>query len=202
MLWGAALCAGLAVQWAHAEAADRQQPLAIEADHLQYDDARQISVFTGSVVLTKGSLVIRGGRVEVRQNAQGDALGTVTAAPGQSASFRQKRDGVQEFIEGEAQTLVFDSRADTLELRGQAQLRRLLGSTLNDQFHGERIVFNNQTREFTLDAAPMPAAPASAPASALGSPKPRVRAMLTPRAATSGAASAASAPLILRADPQ
>ncbi|GAB4405571.1 MAG: hypothetical protein OHK0048_25460 [Rhodoferax sp.] len=189
------------MQWAHAEAADRQQPLAIEADHLQYDDARQISVFTGSVVLTKGSLVIRGGRVELRQNAQGDALGTVTAAPGQLTSFRQKRDGVQEFIEGEAQTLVFDSRADTLELRGQAQLRRLLGSTLNDQFHGERIVFNNQTREFTLEAAPASAAPASA-SGVLGSPKPRVRAMLTPRAASSGAAPAASAPLILRADPQ
>lgn len=39
-----------------------------EADALRYEDARQLSVFTGNVVITKGSIVIAPWRC---QDAQG-----------------------------------------------------------------------------------------------------------------------------------
>lgn len=54
-----------------AESADRNKPMNIEADALRYDDASQSSVFTGRVVITKGTIVIKGARVDVRQDAQG-----------------------------------------------------------------------------------------------------------------------------------
>ena len=56
---------------AHAEKADRQQPMNIEADALRHDAQQQTSVFTGRVVVTKGSIVLRGARLEVREDAQG-----------------------------------------------------------------------------------------------------------------------------------
>ena len=76
----------------------------IEADALRYDDLRQTSVFTGRVVVTKGTIVIRGARVDVRQDPEGYQYGVVTAEPGKLAFYRQKREGVDEFIEGEARS--------------------------------------------------------------------------------------------------
>ncbi|MCP2937323.1 lipopolysaccharide transport periplasmic protein LptA, partial [Salmonella enterica subsp. enterica serovar Typhimurium] len=82
------------------------------ADALRYDDLKQVSIFTGNVVLTRGSIVIKGARVEVRQDPQGYQFGVVTAAEGQRATFRQKRDGENEFVEGESDTIEYDGRAD------------------------------------------------------------------------------------------
>ena len=62
-----AALAGTAV----AEKADRDKPMNIEADALRYDDLAQTSVFTGKVVLTKGSIIIRGAQLHVRQDPEG-----------------------------------------------------------------------------------------------------------------------------------
>ena len=43
-----------------AEKADRDKPMNAEADALRYDDLKQTSVFTGNVVITKGTTIIRG----------------------------------------------------------------------------------------------------------------------------------------------
>ena len=56
---------------AFAEKADREKPMNVEADALRHDDLAQTSVFTGNVVLTKGTILIRGTRLEVRQDADG-----------------------------------------------------------------------------------------------------------------------------------
>ena len=152
-----------------AEKADRDQPMNAEADALRYDDARQTSVFTGNVVITKGTIVIRGAQVEVRQDAQGGQFGVVNGSP---AFFRQKRDGVDEFIEGTAQRIEYDSQADTVRFIGNALLRRLTGGRINDETTGALIVYNNATDVFTVDGGPSNKTP--------GNPTGRVRAMLTP----------------------
>lgn len=101
---------------AHAEKADRAKPMNIEADALRHDELKQTSVFTGRVVMTKGSIVLRGGRLDVRQDADGYQYGVVTAEPGKRAFFRQKRDTLpgapDEFIEGESETIEYDGKAD------------------------------------------------------------------------------------------
>ncbi len=75
-----------------AEKADRNKPMNVESDALRYDDLKQVSVFSGNVVLTKGSILIRGAQIEVRQDPEGYQYGLVTGAPGKQAFFRQKRD--------------------------------------------------------------------------------------------------------------
>lgn len=45
-----------------AEKADRNKPMNVESDALRYDDLKQVSIFTGNVILTKGSILIRGAR--------------------------------------------------------------------------------------------------------------------------------------------
>ncbi len=174
-----------------AEKADRSKPMNVEADALRYDDARQTSVFSGRVVLTKGTIQIRGERIEVRQDPQGFQYGVVTAEPGKLAFFRQKRDGVDETIEGEGETIDYDGRQDIVKFIGKAQLRRLRGSILNDEFNAAIIVYNNTTDVFTLDGAP--GLGKSGSQGQPGAPAGRVRAMLTPKAQT--AASGVATPL-------
>ena len=48
---------------ARAEKADRSKPMNIEADALRHDEVKQTSVFSGRVVMTKGSIVLRGARL-------------------------------------------------------------------------------------------------------------------------------------------
>lgn len=170
-----------------AERADRNKPMNIEADALRYDDVRQVSVFTGKVVITKGTIVIRGARVEVRQDAQGNQFGTVTAEPGKLAFFRQKREGVDEFIEGEGELIEYDSKADVVRFNRRAELRRYRGATLSDELTGNLIVYDNGTDVFTVNGAvTQPGAPAGSDG--------RIRAILNPRGAASATVPAASGP--------
>ena len=158
-----------------AERADRDQPMNIEADAMRYEDQQQLSTFTGNVVVTKGSIVLRGAKLQVKQDANGDQQGVMTAAPGQRVFFRQKRDGVNEFIEGEGQSVEYDGKADTVRLSGRAEMRRLAGAQLQDQVRGSVIVYNNRTDVYTVDGG---ARSSGTPSAARGG---RVSATLAPR---------------------
>lgn len=162
---------------AFAEKADRNQPMNIEADQLRHDELQQTSVFTGKVVVTKGSIVLRGTRLEVHQDADGYQAGTVTGAAGQRAFFRQKRDTVpgapDEFIEGEARTIEYNGKADTVRFVKDAELRRYRGGQKTDEITGDVIVYNNLTDVFTVDGRNTGKKP--------GEGGGRVRAVLAPR---------------------
>lgn len=170
-----ALALALAVTLVQAERADRNKPMNIEADNLRHDDVRQLSVFSGNVVLTKGTMIIRAARIEVRQDAEGNQHGVATAAAGQRAFFRQKRDGGDEYIEGEAETIEYDGKADQVRFSKRAVMRRYVGTRVNDEATGNLISFDNTTEAYRVDG--VPASAGGAPGSG------RVRAMLTPRSA-------------------
>src|SRR3954471_4676026 len=119
--FAAVLALLLAAAPAHAEKADRNKPINLEADHATVDDAKQIATFTGNVVLTQGTTVIRGDRMEVRQDKDGFKNGIVW---GNLAYFKQKRDGVDEIIEGWSERIEYDSRADKVQMFNRAMLKR------------------------------------------------------------------------------
>jgi lipopolysaccharide export system protein LptA len=175
---------------AHAERADRSKPMNIESDTLRYDDGKQTSVFTGKVVVTKGSIVMRGAQLEVRQDVAGNQFGVIRAEPGKLAFFRQKRDtrpgAIDEYMEGEAEVIEYDGKADTVRFLQRAELRRYLGTTLNDEMTGVVIVYDNSTSVLTVDGGPGRSRPDGAAA--------RVRAVLTPRSDDARPAGAVSGP--------
>ncbi len=178
---------------AQAENADRNKPMNIEADSLRYDDIKQVSVFTGRVVLTKGSIQIRGAQIEVRQDPDGFQFGTVTGSPQTLAFYRQKREGLEEYIEGEAEVIEYDGKADTVKFTRKAQLRRLRGTALADEITGGVILYENLTDKFSVDGN------ASKGAVGVASvPSGRVRAMLTPKEANAPASAPAAPPASLR----
>ncbi len=186
LLAAALVCACLlAAPVAHAEKADRQKPMNAEADSLRYDEVKQISIFTGNVVITKGTLIIRGDRVEVRQDNEGYQFGTAISTSGKRAFYRQKRDSVagagEEWMEGEGMTIVFDGKQDNVTFTKDATMRRLRGTTVTDEAQGDVITYDNTTDVFNVVGAPAVA----------GAPKGRVRAVLSPRVAASAPVPAA-----------
>jgi lipopolysaccharide export system protein LptA len=168
----ALLCLSASV---HAEKADRNKPMNIEADTLRYDDLKQVSVFNGRVVLTKGTIVIRSDHLEVRQDPDGFQFGVATGSADKLAFYRQKREALDEFIEGEGETITYDGRADTVTFTRKALLRRLRGTTLADEITGGNIVYENLTDLFTVDGVAN-----KGPSGAMGAGG-RVRVMLIPK---------------------
>ena len=171
-----ALITALTVVSASAEKADRNKPMNIEADTLKHDEQKQLTFFSGKVLMTKGSLVLKAARMEVKQDAQGNQIATLSAESGDRIFFRQKREGLDEYTEGEAETAIYNSQADTLTLSNRAELRLVRGTVVADRIQGQQIVLNNTTEVFSVDGK------SNTTSGASGSQ--RVKATLTPRAKT------------------
>jgi lipopolysaccharide export system protein LptA len=183
----AACVLALAAPWlpAQAEKADRGKPMVVEADRPgTVDLQRQVVVFNGNVTITQGTMVIRAERVELREMPDGYRAATAIGSSAQPASYRQKRDGVDETVEGEAERIEYDGRADRLRFVGHGAVRRLRGTVLADEITGNAITWDANAELFSVEGG----APTAA------NPSGRVRAVLSPPPSAS-AAPAASAPL-------
>ncbi len=71
------------------EKADGDKPTQIEANRMSSDETRRLTIFEGSVLLTKGTMIVRADRIVIRQDAEGYQYATATGAP---VRFRQRQD--------------------------------------------------------------------------------------------------------------
>ena len=150
---------------AHAERTDRDKPVNIEADRMLADDQKQTAVFEGRVVLTQGTFVLRADKLTVRQDPQGGQTGVAVGAP---ATFRQKRDGVDEWIDGEALRIEYDGKTERVELFDKARISRD-----KDEVRGNYISYDSRTEVFRVQ----PSKDAAGPPGREG----RVRAVIQPK---------------------
>jgi lipopolysaccharide export system protein LptA len=152
---------------AHAEKADRDKPVNLEADQVTVDDNKQTATFVGKVILTQGTLIIRGDRMVVQQDADGFKYGV---AYGNLASFRQKREGYDEYIDGYAERIEYDSKAEKLQMFNRAYLKKA-----NDDVRGNYISYEVATEFFRVVGGGKQAATAA-------NPEGRVHAVIQPKA--------------------
>ncbi len=139
-----ALAAAL-VGAAHAERADRDKPVNIEADRMLADDARQTVEFEGRVVMTQGTFTLRADRITVRQDKDGFQFGVAVGSP---ATFREKRDGADEWIEGQAMRIEYDGRAQRVELFDRARVARD-----KDEVRGNYISYDQRAEVYRVQGA-------------------------------------------------
>jgi lipopolysaccharide export system protein LptA len=165
----------------HAEKADREKPVNLEADRVTVDDLKQTAVFEGNVVLTQGTTVIRGDRMVVKQDAEGFQYGTTY---GNLAYFRQKRDGVNEYVEGWAERIEYDGKADRVQMFNRAYLKRN-----TDEVRGDYISYDAPTEFFRVVGGGKKAATAT-------NPEGRVRAVIQPK--SKGKPAPAAPPVTLK----
>lgn len=149
---------------AQAERADRNLPVNVEADRLTMDDIKKESVFEGNVTVTQGTLMLKADKVTVKQDAKGF---NYAFAYGKPAYFRQKREGYEEYIEGNAERLEYDGKADKVQMFTNAEIHK--GT---DEVKGDYISYDAVTEFYQVISGPSVASPTN--------PKGRVRAVIQP----------------------
>ncbi len=161
-----ALCAAPAA--ALAETGDRDKPINYSADSGDVNYLTKVGTLSGNVIITQGTLSIRADKIVFRQNADNSLS---ASAYGNPVSFRQKRDGVDEYFEGYAQRAEYDGSKELLELFDRALLRRG-----KDDIRSNYISYNAATELFKAEGR----AETSAPPGTTG-PDARVRGVFQPK---------------------
>lgn len=154
------------MQSLHAEKADREKPIELEADTVTVDDAKKVSIYTGNVILTQGTLVIHADKLVVREDKEGFQHSTSYGNP---TTFKQKRDGKDEYMEGSALRIEYDGRMDKVQLYTKAWVKRG-----EDIVHGDFISYDaNAEYAEVIGGGSQTANPAV--------PKGRVKAVIQPK---------------------
>lgn len=172
-----------------AERGDRDKPIHLEADRMSIDDIKKIQTLEGKVVLIQGTIELRTNHLVVTQDADGFQKGTATGGANGLARFRQKRDGRDEYFEGEAERIDYDARSEKAEFFNRAWVRSGL-----DEVRGQYISYDgiNETYLATT-GGPTKVAGTASPA--------RVRAIIQPKSkakAETSPAAQKSEPLVLK----
>lgn len=175
-----ALAATLALVAApvHAEKADRDKPINFSADQpAQVDFQKRVGTLRGNVIITQGTLSIHADRIDFKQNPDNSLSATAFGNP---VSFRQKKDGSDEYFEGYAQKAVYSGETQTLELFDRALLKEG-----KNELRSNYISYNESTGIFKAEGRP------DAPGTE--GPGARVRGVFQPRP-ESGATKGGAAP--------
>jgi lipopolysaccharide export system protein LptA len=115
---------------------DKQKPVEVEADSFNLDDSKKITVYSGNVIITQGSMEIMADKVTI-YGARGTTDKVI--AIGKPVKFKQQPDGNQALTRGEAKRFEYLVSKDTLILVDKATLWQG-GNT----FSSDRIVYDSK----------------------------------------------------------
>lgn len=132
---------------ATAEKADRDKPLQIEAQRMSIDDAKKVQILEGDVVLIKGTLTLHADRVIITEDQYGFQKSTAFAPKGGLARFRQKREGRDDYIDGEAERIEYNTANEVAELFHRAWVK---GG--EDQVKGDYIWYDALSEKYLATA--------------------------------------------------
>lgn len=128
---------------------DRNQPINIEADRAEADNAKRITTYYGDVIITQGTLKITGDTVTIEYDDQ-DRL-TKLVSEGTPARFRQLPDGKADvpknYQVAHASRMEYYARDDLIVLLGDA----VYGQG-GDQVAAERIVYDSVNSKMKADS--------------------------------------------------
>ncbi len=168
---------------AHAEKADREKPINVEADRISMDDIQKVQVFEGNVIVNQGTLQIRTNKLVVTQDADGFQKGVATGGANGLARFRQKREGQDDYIEGEGERIEHDARQEKTEFFVRAWVKSGL-----DEVKGHYVSYDALTEKYLVTNA------GGESRSATGAAQARVRAIIQPKGKSAPAAEEKPAP--------
>ncbi len=150
-----------------AERADRDKPMLLEANRVSIDDAKKIQILEGDVLITKGTMMLKADRVIVTEDKYGFQKGTAFAGKKGLASLRQKREGKDEYIEGEAERIEYNTNSEVAELFHRAWVK-----SGDDLVKGDYIWYDAINEKYLVTAGETRDPNA---------PPPRVRAVIQPK---------------------
>lgn len=130
-----------------AERADRNKPMLLEANRVSIDDAKKIQILEGDVLITKGTMTLKADRVVIKEDQYGFQKGTAFGGKNGLARFRQKRDGKEEYVEGEGERIEYNTNSEILELFHRAWVK-----SGEDQVRGDYIWYDAVSEKYLVTA--------------------------------------------------
>lgn len=118
---------------AQAKTTDKEAPVHIEADQLEMRERDNVSIYTGHVKITKGSLKITGDKIVIK-NKNGNVH--QIRINGNPATFYQLND-LNEVISAESHQMNYQADTGLLELKEKALLLKS-----QNKFSSEHIIYD------------------------------------------------------------
>ncbi|GGU70753.1 lipopolysaccharide export system protein LptA [Pseudomonas laurentiana] len=143
---------------------DRDQPIRIQADNAQLDDKKGIATYTGDVIITQGSMMIKGNTVTITRSAAGDI--DVVTSVGNLAYFEQQQSAAKaDKMQGYAVQIQYQALKDLVVLTDRAKVINEGNTT-----EGEKIVYNTKSQVATAGRG-----------SNITAPRPRIDMVIQPK---------------------
>lgn len=105
---------------AHALDSDRDQPVHLEADHATFNQQTGVTVYSGNVIITQGTIRIQADNVVANLDAN-RSIKDVTAT-GKPAKFQQKISPDKGIAYGEGDQVFYDAAPSQITLTGHAKI--------------------------------------------------------------------------------
>lgn len=124
---------------------DRDQPIELEADQAELDNATGVSVYSGNVIVTQGSMRLEADRLVL--HTEGGDLQTIEAT-GEPAYFRTRPDGEEKDVEGGGRRIDYSSVDSKVVLTGDAWVNQgkdeLRGARIEYDIDADRVVASRE----------------------------------------------------------
>ena len=157
---------------AHAEKADQDKPIILEAEKVSVNDVQQIYDLKGQVLLIKGSIIVTGEDGRIQVDPEGYEFVDVKGTRDITASFRQRREGpADEYMQGRGAHVTYNAKTEMLTITGNANLKRSLNMQMLDQLQGWKIEYDDIKERYRV----------TPPANTKTEDLPLARAILSPR---------------------
>lgn len=157
---------------AHAEKADQDKPIILEAEKVSVNDVQQIYDLKGQVLLIKGSIIVTGEDGHIQVDPEGYEFVDVKGSRDTTASFRQRREGpADEYMQGRGTHVTYNAKTEMLTITGDASLKRSLNMQMLDRLQGWKIEYDDIKERYRV----------TPPANTKTDDLPLARAILSPR---------------------
>lgn len=119
---------------------DDKQPLQIDANQATLDQKTMVSVFTGNVVITKGSLIVHSDKGIASEDKEGNRTLILNGSP---VTFSQLQDDGGK-IEGQCDKFEYNSKSSLAVLTGRARVKKGKSEVI-----GDVLTYNTQTQVYS-----------------------------------------------------
>lgn len=124
---------------------DEQQDLKLDANNATLDYKNKVTVFTGNVVITRGSLVVHADKGMASEDKDQHKMITLYGAP---VTFVQLQDDGEK-IEGQGNQFDYNAKTNLAILSGRARVKKGKNIVI-----GEKITYNMVTQVYSASATP------------------------------------------------
>lgn len=127
---------------------DRDKPVKISAETLEWHNERQVGIYQGRVEASQGELQLESNRLTLYRGPEGQLARAVAEGSDQLAYMRDLPSLNEPQIEAWAETMDYQLEQGKIVLTGQALL--IQG---DDRFQGHRLTYNLNSQDLTAEKA-------------------------------------------------